>query len=60
METGIKKYILALERSPQKDTITREGLGFNQEDAVKNILDKFFKENKTRKVRPKSCIEIIS
>lgn len=56
----MKKYILTLERFPQRDTIKREGLGFTQEEAVKNILDKFFAQNKTQKIRLKSCIEVIS
>lgn len=59
-ETTFKKYILTLERYPQKDFIKREGLGLNQEDAVKTMLDKFFAENKTQKVKLASCIEIIS
>lgn len=56
----MKKYILTLERFPQKDMIKREGFGLTQEDAVKNILDKFFAEHKTQKVRLKSCMELVA
>ena len=38
-EPHIKKYVLTLERFPQRDFIKREGVGFSQEEAVKGILD---------------------
>lgn len=55
----IKKYILKLERFPQRDFIERVGFGFDETTAVKSILDKYFKQNKTQKIRLAGCIEII-
>lgn len=59
MKLNQKKYILTLERFPQRDFIERVGWGFDQTEVVKNILDKFFSQNKTQKVKIKQCIEII-
>lgn len=56
---SLKKYILTLERHPQRDFIKRTGFGFDQTSAVKSILDDYFKEYKKQKVRLASCIEVI-
>ena len=59
-QSHIKKYILTLERFPQRDFIKREGLGYDQVEAVKHILDTFFSEHKTQKIKISQCMEIIS
>lgn len=55
----LKRYVLKLERFPQRDFIERVGFGATQEDAVRTILDDFFATNPTQKVKLKSCIEFI-
>ena len=55
----MKKYIVKLERFPQHDFIERHGIGFTKEDAVRAVLDKYFAQNKTQKIRLAGCIEII-
>ena len=59
-QSHIKKYILTLERFPQRDFIKREGVGFSQEEAVASILHNYFAENKMQKIKLSSCLEIIS
>lgn len=56
----MKKYIVTLERFPQRDFIERTGLGYTREEAVEGILDKFFAEHKTQKIRLSKCLEIIA
>ena len=55
----MKKYIVKLERFPQHDFVERHGIGFMREEAVGAVLDKYFTQNKTQKIRLAGCIEII-
>ncbi len=53
------RYIVELERYPQRDIIKRMVFADNEIDAVRFALDDFFKTNKTQKVRPKRTYQII-
>lgn len=58
METGIKRYVVTLEKE-QGGELKRAVMAFSQEEAVAKVLDKYFAQNKTQKVRVAGCLEFI-
>lgn len=55
----MNRWIVELERYPQRDIIQRVVFADTETDAIRFALDNFFKENKKQKVRPRRTYNFI-